>query len=57
VQSNEGSPDQEILPLSDSLLVSATFGYRYGVERNELGQITGLTLILNGVRLFTYAKN
>ena len=57
VQSSEGSPDQEILALSENLLVSTTFGYRYGVNRDQVGSVTGLTLILNGTRLFTYERN
>lgn len=57
VQSSEGSPDQLILPLSDSLLISSTFGYRYIVERDDAGDVVGLTLILSGARLFTYEKN
>ncbi len=55
-QHSEGGPDQEIRALSDSLLVSVTFGYRYGIDRDVSGAITGLTLILNGHRLFTYEK-
>ncbi len=57
IQSSEGSPDQRILALSDSLLVSETFGFRYGVDRNDAGEILGLTLILDGTRLFTYERN
>jgi hypothetical protein len=57
LQSSEGSPDQELLVLSEDLLVSATFGFRYGVDRDQAGSVIGLTLILNGTRLFTYERN
>jgi len=56
LQSSEGGPDQELRALSDDVLVSLTFGYRYAIDRNEAGAITGLTLILDETRLFTYEK-
>ena len=57
IQSTEGGAAQELRALSDSLLVSLTFGYRYAVDRDQSGTITGLTLILDGTRLFTYERN
>jgi CubicO group peptidase (beta-lactamase class C family) len=57
LQSSEGNPDQEFRCLSDSTLISTTFGYRYDIDRDEAGSIIGLTLVLNGTRLFTYQRN
>ena len=56
LQTSEGGHDHELRALSDSILVSLMFGYRYGVDREESGAVTGLTLILDGARLFTYEK-
>ncbi len=48
--------EEELLPLSADLLVSVSFGYRYAVDRDATGSITGLTLVLQGTRLFTYER-
>ncbi|UCC83864.1 MAG: hypothetical protein JSW46_02715, partial [Gemmatimonadota bacterium] len=48
--------EEELLPLSADLLVSVSFGYRYAVERDATGSVTGLTFVLQGTRLFTYEK-
>ncbi len=56
LQRSEGDREEELLPLSQDLLVSVSFGYRYAVDRNAVGSITGLTLILQGTRLFTYER-
>jgi CubicO group peptidase (beta-lactamase class C family) len=47
---------EELLPLSADLLVSVSFGYRYAVERDATGSVTGLTFVLQGTRLFTYER-
>ena len=57
LQSSASGVNQEFRALSDSVLISLTFGYRYGIERDEFGTINGLTLILDGTRLFTYTKS
>ncbi len=44
------------MALSPDLLVSVLFGYRYAVERDATGSITGLTLVLQDTRLFTYER-
>jgi len=55
-QRSEGDREEELLPLSEDLLVSISFGYRYAIDRDAAGSITGLTLVLQGTRLFTYEK-
>jgi CubicO group peptidase (beta-lactamase class C family) len=56
LQRSEGGVEEELLPLSEDLLVSVSFGYRYAVDRGVNGSVTGLTLILNGTRRFTYER-
>ena len=56
LQRGEGDVEEELLPLSRDLLVSVGFGYRYAVNRDAAGAVTGLTLVLNGTRLFTYER-
>lgn len=36
--------------------MSVSFGYRFAVGRDSTGAVTGLTLVLNGTRLFTYDR-
>ena len=56
LQRSEGGVEEELLPLSQDLLVSVSFGYRYAVNRDASGSVTGLTLILHNTRLFTYER-
>jgi CubicO group peptidase (beta-lactamase class C family) len=56
LQRSEGNREEELLPLSADLLVSVGFGYRWAVDRDATGSITGLTLMLDGTRLFTYER-
>ena len=55
-QHSEGRREEELLALSEDQLVSISFGYRYGIDRDVTGSITGLTLILHDRRLFTYER-
>lgn len=48
--------ERELLPLSADLLVDAVFGYELAVERDEQGSVSGLTMILEGVRLWTWER-
>lgn len=56
LQRSEGGVEEELLPLSQDLLVSVSFGYRYAVNRDASGSVTGLTLTLHDTRLFTYER-
>ncbi|UCG87367.1 MAG: beta-lactamase family protein [Gemmatimonadota bacterium] len=56
LQRTEGDREEELLPLSEDSLVSVSFGYRYEVGRDPAGSVTGLTLVLQGTRLFTYER-
>jgi CubicO group peptidase (beta-lactamase class C family) len=56
LQRSEGGVEEELLPLSEDLLVSVSFGYRYAINRDVNGSVTGLTLILHDTRLFTYER-
>jgi len=56
LQRSEGDLEEELLPLSEDQLVSVSFGYRYAIERDAAGSVTGLTLIWQGTRLFTYER-
>lgn len=55
-QRSEGGVEEELLPLSEDQLVSVSFGYRYAIDRDAAETITGLTLTLDGTRLFTYER-
>jgi CubicO group peptidase (beta-lactamase class C family) len=52
----QGDRREELLALSDDELISISFGYRYAIDRDDAGAITGLTLVLQGTRLFTYGR-
>ena len=56
LQHSEGDREEELLPLSENQLVSISFGYRYDIDRDEAGYITGLTLVWQGTRVFTYER-
>ncbi len=56
LQRSEGGRQDELLPLSEDLLVSVSFGYRYAIDRDVTGSISGLTLMLHDTRLFTYER-
>jgi CubicO group peptidase (beta-lactamase class C family) len=56
LQRSEGGREEALLPLSEDLLVSVSFGYRYAIDRDAAGSITGLTLVLHDTRLFTYER-
>ena len=56
LQRSEGDREEELLSLSEDMLVSISFGYRYAIDRDTEGSITGLTLVLQGTRLFTYER-
>ncbi len=47
-----------VLPITRPIAAAPTKptsdSYRYGIERDDTGAVTGLTVILNGVELFTY---
>jgi CubicO group peptidase (beta-lactamase class C family) len=52
----EGGIAQQLLPVSEDLFVEPVFGHHWGVERDATGSVSGITLILNGARLFTYVR-
>ncbi len=47
---------RELVPLSDNLFIEAVFGLQYEVERTADRSVTGLTVIMDGRRLFTLDK-
>jgi hypothetical protein len=53
---SEGGIAQQLLPVSEDLFVEPVFGHHWGVERDSAGSVTGITLILNGTRLFTFVR-
>ncbi|UCD23739.1 MAG: beta-lactamase family protein [Gemmatimonadota bacterium] len=55
-QQSQGDRREELLALSGDQLISVSFGYRYDIDRDASGAITGLTLVLHGTRLFTYER-
>jgi CubicO group peptidase (beta-lactamase class C family) len=55
-QQSSGDREEELLAMSDDQLVSVSFGYRYDIDRDAAGYITGLTLVLQSTRLFTYER-
>jgi CubicO group peptidase (beta-lactamase class C family) len=56
LQRSTGDREEELLALSEDELISISFGYRYAIDRDPLGSITGMTLVVQGTRLFTYEK-
>ena len=53
---SEGGIAQQLLPVSEDLFVEPVFGHHWGVERDATGSVSGITLISNGARLFTYVR-